>query len=103
IAAVAPYAVSREKIEQSVVDHELSIYKAQAAESGKPEPIQQKIAEGRLEKFFKEVALLEQDFVKDTDTSVRQYIDAVAKDLGTTIDVVRFDRLVMGEAAVSGE
>ena len=103
IAAVAPYAVSREKIEQSVVDHELSIYKAQAAESGKPEPIQQKIAEGRLEKFFKEVTLLEQDFVKDSDKSVRQYIDAVAKELGTTIEVVRFDRFVMGETAASGE
>ncbi|MDP2232636.1 MAG: translation elongation factor Ts, partial [Actinomycetota bacterium] len=103
IAAVAPYAVSREKIEQSVVDHELSIYKAQAAESGKPEPIQQKIAEGRLEKFFKEVTLLEQDFVKDSDKSVRQYIDAVAKNLGTTIEVVRFDRFVMGQTADSGE
>lgn len=99
IAAAAPYAVSREKIEQAVVDHELEIYKAQAAESGKPEAIQAKIAEGRLEKFFKEVALLEQDYVKDSEMTVRSYIDSVAKELGTTIEVVRFDRLVLGETA----
>lgn len=103
IAAAAPYAVSREKIDQGVIDHELEIYKAQAAESGKPEPIQVKIAEGRLEKFFKEVALLEQDFVKDTDKTVRQYLDAVAKELGTTVEVVRFERFVLGETASSAE
>jgi len=103
IAAAAPYAVSREKIDQGVIDHEFEIYKAQAAESGKPENIQAKIAEGRLEKFFKEVALLEQDFVKDTDKTVRQYLDAVAKDLGTTVEVVRFERFVLGETASSAE
>ena len=58
------------------------IYKAQAAESGKPENIQQKIAEGRMEKFYKENCLSEQDFVKNGDVTVREYVDSCAKELG---------------------
>ena len=58
------------------IEHELSIYKAQAAESGKPEAIQEKMAQGRLEKFYKEVVLLEQVFVKNPDITVAQYADA---------------------------
>ena len=103
VAAAAPHAVSRDKVDQAVVDHEIEIYKAQAAESGKPEAIQAKIAEGRVEKFFKEVALLEQDYVKDTDMSVRAYVDSVAKALGTTVEVVRFERLVLGETGAAAE
>ncbi|MHB9005234.1 MAG: translation elongation factor Ts [Coriobacteriia bacterium] len=103
VAAAAPYAVNRDAVDASVVTHELEIYKAQAAESGKPEAIQTKIAEGRLEKFFKEAALLEQDYVKDTDMTVRAYLDGVAKELGTTVDVVRFERLVLGESAAKSE
>ncbi len=99
IAAASPMGVGRDSIDQSVVDHELSIFKAQAAESGKPEQIQEKIALGRLEKFYKEFALLEQMFVKNTDISVKQHVEQTAKDLGTSVEVVRFTRMVLGETA----
>ncbi len=101
IAATAPMGVGRESVDKSVVAHEMEIYKAQAAESGKPEPIQEKIAEGRLEKFFKEVTLLEQPFVKDADLTVGQYVEKAAKELGTSIEVVRFERMLLGETASS--
>ena len=103
IAAAAPVAVRREDIPADVIEHEMAIYKAQAAESGKPEAIQEKIATGRLEKYYKEVCLLEQDFVKDPDTSVTDYLQRAAKELGGTIDVVRFERFVLGETAASDE
>ena len=68
-----------------------------AAESGKPENIQEKIAEGRMEKFYKENCLAEQDFVKDPDVTVRQYVDACAKEMGGTIQISGFLRFALGE------
>jgi elongation factor Ts len=97
IAAAAPVAVRREEVPADVVAHELSIYKAQAAETGKPEPIQQKIAEGRLDKYYKEFCLLEQMFVKNPDVTISQYAAQIAKEAGAPVDVVRFERLVLGE------
>lgn len=97
VAAVAPVAANREAVDPAVVEHEMSIYKAQAAESGKPENIQVKIAEGRLEKFFKENCLTEQDFVKNPDQTITEYVDGVAKELGGSIKIVGFERFVMGE------
>ena len=73
------------------------IYKAQAAESGKPENIQEKIATGRMEKFYKENCLVEQDFVKDPDTTVGAYIAKCAKEIGDDIKVVSFARIELGE------
>ncbi len=101
IAAASPQAVDRDAIDKGVIEHELEIYKAQAAESGKPEEIQMKMAQGRLEKFFKEFALLEQVYVKDPDTTVQKYVDSVAKELGASISVSRFERFVLGETAAS--
>ena len=97
VAAAAPVAVRREEVPADVVAHELSIYKAQAAETGKPEAIQEKIAEGRLDKYYKEFCLLEQLFVKNTDISVKQHLDQVAKEAGASLDIVRFERMVLGE------
>jgi len=101
IAATSPLAVSRDSIDQATVDHEMEIYKAQAAESGKPEPIQEKIAQGRLQKYFKEVALIEQAFVKDSDISVGKYIENTGKELGATLEVTRFERFLLGESSDS--
>ena len=97
VAAANPGAVSRESFDPAIIEHEMTIYKAQAAESGKPESIQVKMAQGRLEKFFKESALLEQAFIKDPETTVRAYINKNAKELGTTIDVVSFERFALGQ------
>ncbi|MEG1197272.1 MAG: elongation factor Ts, partial [Raoultibacter sp.] len=71
-------------------------YMAQAAESGKPENIQEKMALGRMEKFFKENCLTEQPFVKNPDQSVNEYTAEVAKTLGDTIEIVSFTRFVLG-------
>ena len=81
-----------------VVEHEKGIYKAQAAESGKPEAIQEKMATGRMEKFYKEQCLVEQAFVKDNDVTVAQYVDSVAKQLGGTLKVKGFVRFALGQA-----
>ena len=97
VAAAAPVAANRESVDPAVIEHEMSIYKAQAAESGKPEAIQEKIATGRLEKFYKENVLTEQEFVKNPDQSISEYVNGVAKELGGTIKVEGFVRFVMGE------
>ncbi|MDI6711851.1 MAG: translation elongation factor Ts [Anaerosomatales bacterium] len=99
VAAASPIAVSREEVPADVVEHELAIYRAQAAESGKPEQIQQKIAEGRLQKFYKEVCLLEQAFVKDPDISVSDLVARVSKELGDAVRIVAFERFQLGETS----
>ena len=97
VAAATPLFVRREDADAATVEHELSIYKAQAAESGKPEAIQEKMATGRLEKFFKEVALVEQPFVKNPDQTVTQYAAEMGKAVGDELTVVGFERFVLGD------
>lgn len=97
VAAIPAVAANREQVPAEVIEHEMSIYRAQAAESGKPEAIQEKIATGRLEKFYKENCLTEQEFVKNSDQTIQQYTDATAKQLGGTIKVVNFVRFALGE------
>ena len=97
VAAASPVSATRESVPAEVVEHEMEIYKAQAAESGKPENIQEKIASGRLEKFYKESCLTEQAFVKNPDQSVTEYVNEVAKKLGGTIKVTGFKRFMLGE------
>ncbi|MEG1831618.1 MAG: translation elongation factor Ts [Raoultibacter sp.] len=96
VAAAAPVAATRDAVDPAVAAHEKSIYMAQAAESGKPENIQEKMAVGRMEKFFKENCLTEQPFVKNPDQSVNEYTAEVAKALGDTIEIVSFTRFVLG-------
>ena len=97
VAAASPVSATRESVPAEIVAHEMEIYKAQAADSGKPENIQEKIATGRLEKFFKESCLTEQAFVKNPDQSVTDYVNEVAKKLGGTIKVTGFKRFMLGE------
>lgn len=97
VAAASPVSATRESVPAEVVAHEMEIYKAQAAESGKPENIQEKIATGRLEKFYKESCLTEQAFVKNPDQNVADYVNEVAKKLGGTIKVTGFKRFMLGE------
>ena len=97
IAATNPVALDEESVPEEVREHEMSIYKAQAAESGKPENIQEKIATGRMKKFYKESCLVDQDFVKDPDQTVSYYIASVAKELGDEIKVVDFARIALGD------
>ena len=97
VAAAPPVSATRESVPAEVDAHEMEIYKAQAADSGKPENIQEKIATGRLEKFYKENCLTEQAFVKNPDQSVSEYVNEVAKNLGGTIKVSGFKRFMLGE------
>ena len=99
VAAASPVAANRDSVDPAIVEHEKAIYMAQAAESGKPEAIQEKMAVGRLEKFFKESTLTEQAFVKNPDQTVAEYTAEVAKNLGGEIKVVDFKRFVLGEEA----
>jgi len=97
VAAANPGAVTREGFAPALIDREMAIYRAKAAESGKPEAIQQKIAEGNLKKFYQENALVEQAFVKDPDKTVQDVVNAVAKALGDTIEIIGFDRFAVGQ------
>jgi elongation factor Ts len=98
VAAADPVAVDRDSVPADIVEHEMEIYKAQAAASGKPQNIQEKIATGRLNKYFKEFCLTEQAFVKNPDQSVQQYLDGVAKSIGDKITIKSFIRFRMGES-----
>lgn len=97
IAATAPVAATRDDVPAETVEHEMSIYKAQAAESGKPEAIQEKMAQGRLEKYFKEFVLCEQEFVKDSSTTINGLAQKTSKDLGDEIKVKYFVLYRFGE------
>jgi elongation factor Ts len=97
IAAAAPQYVRREEVPAEIVAKELEIAKAQFQDQKKPEAIIEKIAQGKVDKFFKEVCLLEQPFVKDDKKSVQEMInDQVAK-IGENIQIRRFARFVLGE------
>lgn len=96
VAAASPVAANRDMVDAAIVEHEKAIYMAQAAESGKPEAIQEKMAEGRMEKYFKENVLTEQAYVKNPDESVQQYTESVAKELGGSIAILDFKRFVLG-------
>jgi elongation factor Ts len=97
IAAMNPIAISREDVKTEDIEKEKEILRAEAATSGKPEKVLDKIVEGRLEKFFTEQCLLEQAYIKNPDTTVKDFIyDNIAK-LGENITVRRFTRYQLGE------
>ncbi len=96
VAATNPVAVSREAVDPEVVAREKAIYEAQARESGKPEKIIEKMVTGRLDKFFKEVCLLEQPFVKNPDLTVSQVLQEAGAKVGAVLSVHRFARFQVG-------
>lgn len=97
IAAAKPEAVRREEVDSSKLEKEKEILRAQAMNEGKPEKIVDKMVEGRIEKYYKEVCLIDQPFVKDGDKSIKAYMADVAKATGATLDIVRFTRFERGE------
>jgi elongation factor Ts len=97
IAAMNPIAISREDVPPEDIEKEKEILRAEAATSGKPEKVLDKIVEGRLEKYFTEQCLLEQAYIKNPDITVKDFIyDNIAK-LGENITVRRFARYQLGE------
>jgi len=97
IAAMSPLCVSRDQIEKSVIDKEAEIYKSQAQNEGKPTQIAEKIAQGRLEKYFQESVLLEQSFIKDSGKTIKDLIDEETAKVGEKISIRRFLRYHLGE------
>lgn len=95
IAATDPRFLSREEVTEEILANEREIALKQAVEQGKPEHIAQRIVQGKMEKFFEQVVLLEQPFAKDPSKSVKQYVTEAGGD-GATI--VRFARFKLGEA-----
>lgn len=97
IAAARPLAVSTDEIADDEVARERAVYESQVAEEGKPENIREKIVEGKIGKWFKEVALLEQPFVKDPERTVANLITSVSAKTGEKIEVARFSRFAIGD------
>jgi len=97
IAASNPKHLSRSEITDDEIQKERDILKAQALNEGKPAKIADKIVEGRIEKFFKEVCLLEQPFVKDPDKTIREIVIQMIATIGENINIRRFVRFQMGE------
>ena len=97
IAAARPEAVRREEVDVEKLNKEKEILRAQALNEGKPEKIVERMVEGRIEKYYKEVCLLEQPFVKDGEKTIKGLMTEIAKAAGADIDVVKFARFERGE------
>ena len=98
IAATRPLGVRREDIPEEVVKREEEIYRAQAIETRKPEKVLDKIVRGKMEKFYKESCLLDQQYVKDIDLSIQDLIHDMVAKTGENITVSRFVRYQLGDA-----
>ena len=97
IAAANPKYVSRDEVSQEDIDKEKEILKAQALNEGKPEHIVEKMVEGRIDKFYKEVCLMEQEFVKDPDLTIEAMVNEKVAKIGEKISIRRFVRYELGE------
>lgn len=97
VAAANPRCVRREEVSSADLDKEIAIYRQQALESGKPEKVVEKIVEGKIDKFYSEVCLLEQSFIKDPDKKVQDVVNEAIARLGENIQVRRFARFHLGE------
>ena len=97
IVASAPEYVSRDEVKADHLEHEKEILAAQARNEGKPEKIIEKMVQGRVDKFYKEVCLLEQPFVKNPDITIEQLVNEKVAKIGEKISVRRFVRYKMGE------
>ncbi len=97
IAAANPQYLNRDAVPAEILDKEKEILTVQAMNEGKPANIAEKMVMGRLNKFYKEVCLLDQEFIKDNDLTVAKYVANTAKELGGKIEVVAFARFEKGE------
>ena len=98
IAAMNPTFVNKEDVDDQALQKELEIYKAQAVNEGKKPEIAEKIAQGRLEKFFQEVCLMEQSFIKDSGKTIRDLLAEATGKVGERIGIRRFERYHLGES-----
>jgi elongation factor Ts len=97
VAAINPSYLSKDSVTADDLKREEEIYKKQVLDQGKPENIAEKIVKGKMGKFYSEVCLLQQDFVKEPGTSVEKYLDDQGKKLGSKVSIVRYARFQVGE------
>ena len=97
IAASSPKYVSRDEVPEEIVNHEKEVLTQQAMNEGKPQNIAEKMVEGRIEKFYKEIVLLEQPFIKDPDKSIETLLKEKIAKIGENIKIRRFVRFEVGE------
>src|SRR4051812_707853 len=97
IAAMNPQFVRKEEVSQDVIDRERDVLVAKAKESGKPEPVVQKMVDGQISKWMKEICLLDQAFVKDPDKTIDQFQQELIAKIGENIKIRRFVRFELGE------
>jgi elongation factor Ts len=96
IAAANPVAVSREEVDPALLEKEKEIYAAQMREQGKPEAMIEKIVAGKVDKFYADVCLLEQKYVKNPDLTIEDYLKSVIGKLGENMQIKRFARFAIG-------
>lgn len=96
VAAMSPVSVKREDVPEDLVAREAEIYKNQAIESGKPEEIAEKMVTGKLDKFFSEISLMEQKFVKNPDLTIQDLLNDLIAKMGENISIKRFVRFQVG-------
>jgi elongation factor Ts len=96
IAAANPQYVERSQVPAAIVEHEREILRSQALNEGKPEKIVDKIVEGRIEKYYEEVCLLEQPYIKDPDLTINDLLTEQIATLGENINIRRFVRFTLG-------
>ena len=101
IAAASPQYIRREEIPEEVLERERAIYRTQAQDSGKPQKVIDKIVEGKMERFYSEVCLLEQTYVRDSDLTIKELLDAMIAKVGENITIRRFVRFQLGEGLSS--
>ena len=101
VAAANPQYIRREEVPPHVLEKERDIYRSQARELGKPEKVIEKIVEGKVERFFSEVCLLEQTYIKDTDVTVKEVLDSMIAKIGENISIRRFARFQLGEGLLA--
>ena len=99
VAAASPRFARRQDVPESEIEKEKDIYRGQAAQSGKPEQVIEKIVSGKIEKFYAENCLVEQEFIRDTSFTVGKLVEEAGKKAGVPIAITRFVRLQLGEAS----
>ena len=97
IAAMRPSFLKADEVDAETLEKEKEILMAQALNEGKPQQVAEKMVNGRIKKYYSENCLLDQPFVKDDKMSVAQYVESVAKELGGSIEIIKFTRFEKGE------
>ncbi len=103
VAAAAPASLDRESIDPALVEREREVFRQKTLDEGKPANIVEKIVEGRIQKFYQEVCLVEQPYIRDDKVTIRGLLDQQGKALGDSLCVRRFVRLQLGEDNVQSE